>query len=475
MNILTSLWSYFSQSPEVQSVNPSPPPQSNDSPIPSELVKQRLPQPSSCNPPLAARSINYVGSYPKGNLETIAKQFQVKGDPNKGFFDAGKAQDPNSLRAQAREETKAKRDQLGDRTGPNKDLLKNIHFFTYGDQCFNRKHSDDLLGRFDVVAHPATMDYDANWRPYNKTDQKYFWVGHQAALNIGENRNGRSPDFYDYRNRETNELDQARYVQDYKFQVEAGLKAASHLNVEDYITFPFGMGAFHAYLDVSDPSFEDLNKLYELKEGLAYATFEAMAATKIPYFHLCLPTGENDPKQIANYDAYLSALARFMQDYPRSDLPKRLTLYINQDATSLAQELANGNVAVWLVNGANRQLFGNHWDGKGANRAIDENMHRRSSEIAWFSACLNAIRYEGNSAPPCQYGTKCRRKNPEHWESESHVGHPSPPIHNKTKKPYPTQPMLLSMFAKQEPRARVFNELHSRVKSFGATIHDMKK
>eukprot|EP00419_Tripos_fusus_P062755 CAMPEP_0172907818 /NCGR_PEP_ID=MMETSP1075-20121228/179587_1 /TAXON_ID=2916 /ORGANISM="Ceratium fusus, Strain PA161109" /LENGTH=62 /DNA_ID=CAMNT_0013765497 /DNA_START=44 /DNA_END=228 /DNA_ORIENTATION=- len=44
---------------------------------------------------------------------------------------------------------------------------------------------------------------------------------------------------------------------------------------------------------------------------------------------------------------------------------------------------------VGLLNGANRELIGNHWFEDGARFAIDENLHRRSASLARAALLLN--------------------------------------------------------------------------------------
>ena len=56
-------------------------------------------------------------------------------------------------------------------------------------------------------------------------------------------------------------------------------------------------------------------------------------------------------------------------------------------ATRIARECDPNTVM--LLNGAYRYLLGNHWFGHGAMHAIDENLHRRSVELATSSYFLN--------------------------------------------------------------------------------------
>merc|ERR1712072_992306 len=59
------------------------------------------------------------------------------------------------------------------------------------------------------------------------------------------------------------------------------------------------------------------------------------------------------------------------------------------DCLHLAHELALTSPNVMLVNGANRQLIGNHWFAGQAKRAIDENLHRRSWMLSAHAYMLN--------------------------------------------------------------------------------------
>jgi len=243
---------------------------------------------------------------------------------------------------------------------------------------------ENLLGRFDVLRVPCTMDYDADWNPWCRSDQKRFYVHHGAAINIGESDSAQDYEDYCYPDGSLNEEE---YVCDMGGIIFNLLTAQKESGVTEAVWFPFGMGAFLRHLKEMDPSYNSKEKLFLLREKIAMefiVQFERVSGLNI---YLCLPCGGAKDESTENFNAFIHAIALIMD----SSFRDRIKICINCDATTVAQGLANelGEYKVSLVNGANRNLIGNQWFGAGARTAIDENFHRRSVMASVIAYLLN--------------------------------------------------------------------------------------
>lgn len=278
-------------------------------------------------------------------------------------------------------------DELANNFDPSAPLMKLrealplVRLFTTGHQEFYPTDGKELLGRFDVLAVPAKMNYDAHWRgPQDKLN--YFYIHHAAAINIGESAHAR--DFKDYSLNGT--LDEEKYVADMARIFENMLTAQEKMGVTDAVWFPFGMGAFLRNLKKNDAAYNDPQTLYQLREKIASAFAAAALSHPKLKIHLCLPAAEAGEESTQNHNAFIRAL-----ESVKEEIGEQVRLYINVDATELAQKLAEekGLGKVSLANGANRNMIGNHWFDDFAMTAIDENIHRRSILAAAMALVLN--------------------------------------------------------------------------------------
>jgi len=108
------------------------------------------------------------------------------------------------------------------------------------------------------------------------------------------------------------------------------------------------------------------------------------------HVHLCLVCANNE--SIENHNCFVEAAADRLRD--NRGLSSVLKLRRNVDSMQLAHHLLRSGpegcaMKVGLLNGANRELCGNHWFQDGARFAIDENLHRRSASLARASLLLN--------------------------------------------------------------------------------------
>lgn len=244
-----------------------------------------------------------------------------------------------------------------------------------------------LLGRYDVVCVRVCADFDRDWR-FIKGARNDFWVAHAAALNVGEST--MATDFRDFcrpenKNELSGSLDEERYYQAMGQILSNVTAACATIEAQHLIFFPFGMGAFLRHLGQLDGNFVDDEQLQRLRRRLAHRFVEVLARTpKSMQIHICLGFGAEEPRR--NSDAFLRALCK-----SDTGLTSRLTVWPEGDSLHLAHELAAKSPNVVLVNGANRQLLGNHWFAGRAKMAIDENLHRRSWRLAALSYLLNGF------------------------------------------------------------------------------------
>jgi hypothetical protein len=255
----------------------------------------------------------------------------------------------------------------------------------------------NLLGRFDVVCVKVCSDYTDAWK-FVKSSRHDFWVSHAAALNIGESTRT-AADFPDFSRSNNNSpsLNEEAYFEAMTTILRNVVYAASQLDVEHLVFFPFGMGAFLRHLEKLDKKYEDQIQMQRLRRRLArcYAEVFEKSPAKLA-IHICLQFGQDEANR--NADAFLRGLA----DPALKRVRSRVTVWPDADCMQLAHDLAARNEGVLLVNGGNRQLLGNHWFVGRAKMAIDENLHRRSWRLAALSYMLNNFDGEPEGRQPDQ-------------------------------------------------------------------------
>lgn len=272
-----------------------------------------------------------------------------------------------------------------------KQLLEQVTLYTPSDessQADQKSRGTALLGRYDVLATPCRMDYNAKWQKH-QTERFPFLVHHAAAPNIGESAN--AEDFASFSN-DNGQLDEDKYLRAMSQIFTNIIQQQIQSGVSDAVWIPFGMGAFLRHLGDNDSRYKDRNTMIALRNQIAEVFVKVVGkfAKRYSYFniHLCLPT-ESNPHSATNdnYNAFIRAI--FEEGNPK--VTNAIRVYINEDGTDLAQHLAQkkAEYKVSLVNTANRNLLGNHWYSDRARHAMDENLHRRSSLLATISLLLN--------------------------------------------------------------------------------------
>jgi len=237
----------------------------------------------------------------------------------------------------------------------------------------------------------ADLDRKWGWLKGQKMD---FWVAHAAAVNIGESVD--APDFTDFRKHENEvakALDEWKYIEAMGHIMDNIVTVCTKLQIKQMVFFPFGMGAFLRHLGRIDSNFIHDEEMQRLRRALAVRMVDSWA--KLPrglQVHLCLQFSTEEAQR--NADAFLRAIVGNAELGKKgSSMKDRVVIIPEGDALNVASDLAIWSDKVLLVNGANRQLIGNHWFASRAKMAIDENLHRRSWRLAATAYMLNE--YDG--------------------------------------------------------------------------------
>lgn len=207
---------------------------------------------------------------------------------------------------------------------------------------------------------------------------------HAAAINIGECAG--TTDFIDFAMPGShNRLDANKYLDAMGRLFENVFEACRHLDVQDIVWFPIGAGAFLRNLSDTDTDFANFGALLELRRGIAKRFVAALAGAHAQQgrMKLHLLISFETMEAAANADGFIRALADC------ESMRAQVVLHPDGESMHLGHELAAQGSNVAVLNGANRQLLGNHWFSTGARRAIDENLHRRSVSLAAISYLLN--------------------------------------------------------------------------------------
>lgn len=220
------------------------------------------------------------------------------------------------------------------------------------------------------------------------------------------------------------------YVSDMARLWRCALAAMGRLEVDEAILFPFGMGAFLRHLGQNDSRYNDPVAMRKLRRRIADELMKAIvdlciggptaagksapkaaAPPKAPpkgakaassagaagvprgpvHVHLCLVVA--NAESVENHNSFVEAAAEASRSC--RGLQDVLRLRRNVDTLQLAHDLvaqgegAEKSLKVAILNGANRELVGNHWFEDGARFAIDENLHRRSASLARAALLLN--------------------------------------------------------------------------------------
>jgi hypothetical protein len=291
-------------------------------------------------------------------------------------------------------------DQKGFETA--KTVMSRVYLFK-SNKSKNDINNPALFGSRDVLVTPCRMEYNGQWD--NLPGKNTFHMLNAAAINVGENypedlqyycKQGTYVEktYYDrngkLKHNCTGKLDEDAFIKGTSEIAENIFTTAKELKLQHIVLIPVGMGAFLRNLPKADSTYQDPNKMLQLRNKMAEA-YAAQLQNQLwstnMVIHLALPTSTQEAKE--NYDAFIQAVSK-LDPAVRS----RVIVYPDADASEIAQKLADqdqhgGGNFVGLVNGANKKLLGNRWFEDGAMFASDEGYHRRSQWSAFACALCN--------------------------------------------------------------------------------------
>jgi len=162
------------------------------------------------------------------------------------------------------------------------------------------------------------------------------------------------------------------------------------MGMKNMVFFPFGMGAFLRHLGRIDTRFTQDEEMLRVRRAVAARMVQSWS--KLPKdakVHLCLQFSTEEAQR--NADGFLRALVGPLVVKGASPIKARVVVIPEGDVLDVASALATTlrSDKVLVVNGANRQLIGNHWFAGRAKMAIDENLHRRSWRLSAIAYLLN--------------------------------------------------------------------------------------
>jgi hypothetical protein len=237
----------------------------------------------------------------------------------------------------------------------------------------------------DVFCAFARMDFDASWNKIEGGSNR-FWTAYAAAPNLSSADGGGYITFG-----QRPRFSKERYMEAMKHGVANVALSAQCLGIKHLIWMPFGMGAFLRSLPERNKSMNP-TKMKELRMEIA----KCQVDTLLPLLgsgcvlHLCINPGADSEEAKLNAIAFLVALRRASLS---PNTTARVVIEVNADASQVACELSTtveAGTSVMMLNAANQNLLGNHWwKHNSATVAIEENLHRRSVELACIAKAYN--------------------------------------------------------------------------------------
>ncbi|MCH9631199.1 MAG: hypothetical protein S4CHLAM37_12210 [Chlamydiia bacterium] len=252
--------------------------------------------------------------------------------------------------------------------------------------------SDTILPKLGALTvKDIGFDYGASWKSGRfeylnkmgavKPHNEKCALTYIASPNIGESK--RSPDAPIYRNL-FGTLNKSKFLLDFKDTCKMGVRGQIINGADHLVWNPVGMGAFlrnvkRNYFRLPERAID------QLRIDMAKALLEAFAEEKSTSskLHLCLYAGKGETNR--NYNAFIKALEEM------SSIRPSVVIHRQGDMLEIGQALANkyGSNKANVIVAANRKLLGNHYFDRRALRASDENLHRRSTDLALAAFHLN--------------------------------------------------------------------------------------
>lgn len=319
---------------------------------------------------------------------------KVDFDPKRGFPDVNA-----DIKQQVLDDTKSKLSELvkdNILTDKGRELLKSLrgHVDFYpikSDSILTQKASKAFINEGEVIQTPVKMEYDEKFERLSKAPKNFFYMHSTPAPEARKCGDLMNPAI------------RQKYLAEMKATIKAGMEAQIASGCKIVLWNYFGMGAFLRGV------IKDRKEMYELRKEIAiqfFAAFEevlvSMSDQDRKDFKLLItgPNGKSFAEKLKeeprdNYNAFVLGAAR-------SKYKENLVFCPETDAFVKAQELADAMDGVDIMahisvmNAADSAILGNHWFNglkapgqMHANFAIDENGHRRSSSMAFFTYLIN--------------------------------------------------------------------------------------
>lgn len=258
---------------------------------------------------------------------------------------------------------------------------------------------EQFINPGEIAQTPVRMDYDESFIPIDPKPRNYFLM-HSTPAPCGKH----------FGNLENDEI-RKDYLAKMKATIAAGIEAQIDAGCKKVLWNYFGMG------DFIRGAIKDRAKMYELRKDIAIQFFTAfdeildsLSPERRKAFHLMItgPTGESFTPELQeeprdNYNAFVFAAAKSRYKENIVFCPEKDAFVLAQEIVDIEYEGSDQMCPIGVINAGNSHKIGNHWY-KGynsdkskfnANFAIDENGHRRSVSMAFFSYLINYIQ-KGN-------------------------------------------------------------------------------
>ena len=252
--------------------------------------------------------------------------------------------------------------------------------------------SDTILPKLGALTvKDIAFDFGASWKSGRfeylnkmgavKSRNGTCALTYIASPNIGERKG--AEDATVYRNL-FGTLNKSKFLLDFKDICKIGFRGQIKNGADHLVWNPVGMGAFLRNIHLNYVGLS-ARATDQLKIDMAKVLFEAFEEEKsgASTLHMCLFAAKGETNK--NYNAFIKALGEM------PSVRSNVVVHRQGDMLEIGQALANkyGSNKVNIIIAANRKLLGNHYFGKRSLRASDENLHRRSKDLAFVAFVLN--------------------------------------------------------------------------------------
>jgi hypothetical protein len=247
---------------------------------------------------------------------------------------------------------------------------------------------DALLSHGEVLAVTCRMDFDSRWLASTNQNRSRFWAAYAVAPNAGNK-------YSSFFRRNGREFVQSEYLELMRVSARNVGLAAARMELNHLVWFPYGMGAFLRGLGNLDLRFKEPQHMRALRREIAHLQLVTLLST-IPsncVIHIAIRSGEGEAGE--NADAFVRAVYEIAARQG-ANLWDRVVLQESADVSEVCAGLATDAVSglrVMMVVGSNSSRLGNRWEDLSKARiAIEENLHRRSTDLVTFAYAINYVK-----------------------------------------------------------------------------------